>query len=392
MSQRLIARNPLLKRLRDEGYNIQVPDGYLVVRDVPYVDRARAVARGVLMMPLDLTNDIVQPPKDHQAQFAGDVPCNADGTEIFGLAPSASTARAGNVVAKVNFSAKPIGTGKYKDIYHKVTSYLQRITGPVAAIDPTATARTFPLVADDDPESVFHYVDTASSRAEIVGATKKLMLGSVAILGLGGTGSYILDLIAKTPVKKIHIFDGDGFDQHNAFRAPGAASGEDLAAKLKKVDYFHAIYSRMHKGIVPHPEFMSEANLDALDGTDFVFIAMEGGDVKKRVVERLLARDIPFVDVGMGVYLAGDSIGGTLRVTMGTAAKNDHLKDRMPFTDGGIKNEYDKNIQIAALNMMNAALAVMQWQRHFGFIADQCRAHFTTFSIGRNETNNEDKA
>ncbi|MDP3495298.1 MAG: ThiF family adenylyltransferase, partial [Hyphomonadaceae bacterium] len=261
MSQRLIARNPLLKQLRDEGYNVQAPDGYLVVRDVPYVNSARAVARGVLMMPLDLANDFVQPPKDHQAQFAGDVPCNADGTEIFGLAPSASAARAGEVTAKVNFSAKPIGTGKYKDIRHKVMSYLQRITEPVAAIDPTATARTFPLVIDDDPESVFHYVDTASSRAEIVGASKKLMLNSVAILGLGGTGGYILDLVAKTPVKKIHIFDGDGFDQHNAFRAPGAASGDDLAAKLKKVDYFHGIYSRMHEGIVPHPEFMSEEHL-----------------------------------------------------------------------------------------------------------------------------------
>ena len=132
MSQRLIARNPLLKRLRDEGYNVQAPDGYLVVRDVPYVNRARAIARGILMMPLDLANDIVQPPTDHQAQFSGDVPCNADGTEIFGLAPSASAARAGDVTAKVNFSAKPLGTGKYKDIYHKVTSYLQRITEPVA--------------------------------------------------------------------------------------------------------------------------------------------------------------------------------------------------------------------------------------------------------------------
>lgn len=392
MSQRLIARNPLLKRLRDEGYNIQVPDGYLVVRDVPYVTSKRSVARGILMMPLDLVNDTVQPPSDHQAQFAGECPCNADGTQIVGLAPSASSARAGDVVASFNFSAKPIQTGKYRDIYHKVISYIERIGGPAADSDPSNSARTYPLVIDDDPESVFQYVDTASSRAEIVAATRKLMIGSIAILGLGGTGGYILDLVAKTPVRKIHIFDGDNFDQHNAFRAPGAASGDDLAAKMKKVDYFHGVYSRMHRGIIPHAEYMSEANLAALDDMDFVFIAMEAGEAKRLVVERLLARGIPFVDVGMGVYLAGESLGGTLRLTMATAAKNDHLPERMPFTDGGIKNEYDKNIQIAAFNALNAALAVMQWQRHFGFIADQCHAHYTTFSIGRNETNNEDVA
>jgi tRNA A37 threonylcarbamoyladenosine dehydratase len=51
----------------------------------------------------------------------------------------------------------------------------------------------------------------------------------------GGTGSYVLDFVAKTPVKEIHLFDGDIFDQHNAFRAPGAPSGEELEQRLKKV-------------------------------------------------------------------------------------------------------------------------------------------------------------
>ena len=72
---------------------------------------------------------------------------------------------------------------------------------------------------------MFLYEDTASSRADIVTINSKLKSLRIGIVGLGGTGSYVLDFVAKTPVKEIHLFDGDTFDQHNAFRAPGAASG-----------------------------------------------------------------------------------------------------------------------------------------------------------------------
>ena len=65
-------------------------------------------------------------------------------------------------------------------------------------------------------------------RVGIGALTELLIKDKVAIIGLGGTGSYILDLIAKTPVAEIRIFDADEFLQHNAFRAPSAASLDDL--------------------------------------------------------------------------------------------------------------------------------------------------------------------
>ncbi len=75
----------------------------------------------------------------------------------------------------------------------------------------------------------------------------------VAIVGLGGTGSYILDFVAKTRVSEIHVFDHDTFFTHNAFRGPGAPSIEELNAAPLKVDRFVAMYSLMHrKGIVAH--------------------------------------------------------------------------------------------------------------------------------------------
>jgi hypothetical protein len=47
-------------------------------------------------------------------------------------------------------------------------------------------------------------------------------------------------------------------------------------------------------------------------------------------------------------------------------------------------NEYDKNIQIADMNALNAALAVMKWKKLFGFYADNEREHYSTYTIDTN--------
>ena len=111
----------------------------------------------------------------------------------------------------------------------------------------------------------------------------------VGIVGLGGTGAYILDLVAKTEVAEIHIIDGDVFSQHNAFRAPGAPSLEELEGKPQKVARFGALYSNMHKGIVVHDVFFDETNVALLDGLDFVFVCVYRGPVKRVIVDRLVA-------------------------------------------------------------------------------------------------------
>src|SRR5215831_14926400 len=105
---------------------------------------------------------------------------------------------------------------------------------------------------------MFKYPDTNSSRAKIEYLNRKFEGQKIAIIGMGGTGSYILDLVSKTPVEEIHIYDGDVFQLHNAFRAPGAIDGKilDENEELKKVDYYYSIYSKMHNGIIPHPVYI----------------------------------------------------------------------------------------------------------------------------------------
>ncbi len=392
MSQQLISRNADLQNLRNDGFDIQVKGVYLVMRGVPYVNSRMEVVRGTLVSELSLAGDVTIKPATHVIYFAGEYPCNADGSEIGKI-------RAGSQIKQLDrdlvvqhlFSSKP--DGGYKDHYEKMVTYAAMLSGPAHQIDRTATAQTFPLIEPQDEDCVFNYCDTASSRAEITVVTRKLELKKLAIVGLGGTGSYVLDLTAKTPVKEIHIFDGDKFLQHNAFRSPGAPSGDELRQVPSKVAYFKARYSKMHRGIIPHEFFIDASNVGLLREMEFVFLCLDKGEAKKLIVAKLEEWGIPFIAVGMGIDLTDGALGGILRVTTSTPQKREHVreKDRIPFSDGDGNDEYSRNIQIADLNALNAALAVIRWKKLFRFYRDLEHEHFSTYTIDGNTLINEDQ-
>ena len=389
MSHKLISLNPDLKRLRDDGYDVDVRAGHLVVRDVPYVTTNREVKRGILASTLELTGDRTTRPGTHVAMFS-DTPCHADGkvlTEIINQS-SAVSIEPGLTMAH-SFSSKP-ATG-YADYYEKMTTYIRILTSEAHVLEPSVSAQTHPVLVDDLDGSLFHYLDTASSRSQITSLTGKLQNDTIAIVGLGGTGSYVLDLIAKAPVRAIHLFDGDDFLQHNAFRTPGAASITDLQSKSKKVNYLTGIYTRMHRHIVPHPYFLNASNVDELKEASFAFVCIDRGAVKRVVIEKLTELGISYVDVGMGLYVMGDQVHGVLRTTTSTPAMRAHIQDTVSFADVGDDDAYRTNIQVADLNALNAALAVIKWKKHRGFYGDTEHEHSSLYVLGGNVLINEDR-
>ena len=397
MSHRLISRSNDLKQLRDEGYDIEIhPSAHLLVKNVPYVDETRTVRLGTLVSKLELADDVTIAPTDHTARFFGTYPHGSDGTKLDKLVNAEQAEDLGQGL-KVNFSfsRKITVDGQmraYKNYHEKMTTYIGLLENHARKIDPNATARTYPLIEASEEESVFLYLDTASSRAGIGAVTDKLAMKKIAIVGLGGTGSYVLDLVAKTPVKEIYLIDGDKFVQHNAFRSPSAASGDELRTPPMKVRYFADLYSRMRRGIVPVDRYLEPANLDVLAGMDFVFLCLDRGADKRLIVEALLKSKIPFIDVGMGVDLRPDtSLGGILRVTTASLAKNDHLDRRIPFSNPAANDQYATNIQIADLNALNAALAVIKWKKYFGFYSDLENEHYSAYTIDGNHLINLDQ-
>jgi len=389
MSTRLIARSPDLQRLRDEGYELEVRSGFLIVRSVPYVTPSRAVAYGIVVTDLALNDDIAQKPGDHQVWFAGEQPCGANGAPIAALgAQDCVQTLCEGMKVTLRFSSKP--PEGYLDYHAKITQYVQMLEHPARALRPddaTVTARTFRPVETTAEESVFVYTDSASSRAGIVRAAQKLAMNKVAIVGLGGTGAYVLDLIAKTPVREIHLFDGDRFLQHNAFRAPGAASLDDLRAQRSKVQHYAEVYSRMRRGVIPHPAFIDDTNVADLAGFDFVFVCVDRASARRLTSDFLHAQGTPFIDVGMELQFIDEvtQLIGTCRVTLSTPEKREHFPRHVSLASGTADDLYATNIQIADMNALNAALAVLKWKKFCGFYQDCYREHQSAYAINAHQ-------
>ena len=387
MSQRLINLSPDLKQLQDEGYEVEVRSNHLLLRNVPYVTKEMEIKRGMLVSELTLAGDITTKPNDHVVMFSGKMPCDQNGNQLERiLLSSGCQDLGGGLVVHHQFSSKP--PDGYSDYYSKMTTYANIISRYAQLIDPTVSVRTFAVVETHPEESVFKYLDTASSRAGIGAITEKLATGTVAIIGLGGTGSYILDLIAKTPIPEIHLFDGDRFGQHNAFRSPGAPSVDVLRLAPRKSDYYASIYSQMRRKIFSHG-YLKQDNIDMLKELSFAFVAVDDGHARRLAVETLEEFNVPFIDVGMGLYECDESLGGQMRVNISTPSLRDEVRSSIPFREGVDEDDYSRNIQIADLNALNAILAVIKWKKFTGFYVDLEQEHSIYYQLDGNHIINQ---
>jgi tRNA A37 threonylcarbamoyladenosine dehydratase len=392
MSSRLVSLNPDLRRLRDEGLEVEISSsGYLLIHQVPYVNSRKQVAYGTLASTLTLAGERTVRPDTHVVLFTGDEPSYADGSLITAIRHGAvRQLLAPGLESQYSFSNKP--AGGYDDYHAKMSRYIAILSHPAISINSNVSPYTHKPIAATEQDSVFEYLDTASSRVGITEATNKLKGHKVGIIGLGGTGAYVLDFLAKTPVGEINLFDADLFLQHNAFRCPGAASLEDLQRRMKKVHYLAELYSRMHRKIVPHDYSVKESDIEALRQLDFVFVCVDKGAARQTIMGMLFELGIPFIDVGLGVMLLPheQSLIGIVRTTFGTREMADHIKRKVPCADEDLPDEYSSNIQIAELNALNAALAVIRWKKHAGFYHDDNHEHHSTFTLSTSQLLSED--
>ena len=75
-----INRSPDLKKLVDEGFEIEVKGGHLIVHHIPYVNSNREIKYGTLITSLSLNNNVTLKPDTHVIGFMGEHPCNKDGS------------------------------------------------------------------------------------------------------------------------------------------------------------------------------------------------------------------------------------------------------------------------------------------------------------------------
>jgi hypothetical protein len=375
MSRRLFDRSADLRRLVEDGYSVVVEGGELLVLLVPYVDEGGRVALGTTRIPLVLAGERTVAPVAHQSWFDGGRPCDARGRPLEGF-------RSGG--GRRMLCLRP-GDREFLNFHEFAVAHVEYVARHARAVDPTASARrgagaAVPATASDGP---FVYSDVASARYRIVGWSDRLAGLSIGIVGLGGTGGYVLDLVAKTPVAAIHLFDDDVFLQHNAFRAPGAASIEDVAAGMSKVHYFATVYGRMHAGIVPHRVRFGPVMARPLQELDFVFLCIDDAGAKPSIVRALESVGVPFVDSGIGLFETERGLGGIVRTaaSRGCPPEAAPASGAVPGGPGSVEDPYAFHAQVADLNALAASLSVLRWKRRFGFYADEGVAGVSAFAI-----------
>src|SRR5204862_5138879 len=108
MSNALINHSDDLRRLRDEGYEVEVRGGFLLVGAIPYVNGQQQVLTGTLVSELTLAGDVTTTPGTHVINFIGEFPCDIHGTEIAAIKHSSGPQQLmEGLIVQHSFSNKP---------------------------------------------------------------------------------------------------------------------------------------------------------------------------------------------------------------------------------------------------------------------------------------------
>ena len=267
------------------------------------------------------------------------------------------------------------------DVIHR---YAKQIVGAFSAAGYSGPAS----LADRGP---FKIPNTFEERAAIGGMQDPIRDQRIGIIGLGGTGAYVLDLIAKTPVRAIHLLDSDRVDWHNLMRAPGAPTDDEITFlkknRLGKVAYYHAKYDPLREGIHAHAvrvdssmgEFLSECPID------YAFVCIDQrkncDSPRQDVVYAALSEaGVPFIDSGVSITLEDDSASGAVTTSAYDAGS---LAWRDAIPNARVEGDAPgyRNVQLPEVNALAASLAVMEWRRRTGQYVSESSSFLHKFRL-----------
>ena len=254
------------------------------------------------------------------------------------------------------------------DVVHR---YAKQIVGAVSA--KGIPGHSFPV-----NQGPFNIPNTFEARSGVTPMQDQIRQQRIVIIGLGGTGACLLDLMAKTAVAEIHLCDSDELDWHDFMRAPGAPTSGEIEsqrqAKLKKLSYYLAKYAPLRDGIRPHairvtdPAEFTEFLLT--HSIDFAFVSIDqhmNGDSPRQdeVYAALSEAKVPFVDSGISIALENDQVRGAVTTS---AYENGSLAWEQGIPNARVDGPIIgyRNVQLPEMNALAASLAVMEWRRRTG--------------------------
>lgn len=382
-----------IQRLLDEGYALYRRGPYIVM-PVSYLDAAGDPQTGLMVDTLNLDADghARTLPMNHQMHFIGGQPYDHEGRILFSGNGASATPLFDGKSSSFYWSWKPLtDNGEMRDyvsLHEKFSEYAFYVSGPAEAKHAEFQVTPFAAIGDVDAGCPFPFDDMNSARANLSELDKLIAGDTVAIVGAGGTGSYIFDLVSKTRVKAIRLYDFDEFDIHNAFRIPGATNREEFGQP--KVRVVEQRYAGWHNDVKVFEKRLDFGSGDLLEGITFAFLAVDKIAARREVAKVLLARGIPVAIVGMGLHHGNPGLTGMVDTTLLDGASSpDAIAELIGEDLIDIPDEYQKNIQTVELNAFNAAMAVFMYKKYRGYYAGGRSTYQATFTISTMQLDRE---
>ena len=148
--------------------------------------------------------------------------------------------------------------------------------------------------------------------------------------------------------------------------------------------YFTALYGNMHKHIFAHDYFITEDNADELTSMNFIFLALDSGESKRTIINKLIFNNVPFIDTGIDIQEINSMLLGTARVTECRSDNVAEVYENISFAESE-KGLYQSNVQTADLNAFCALMAIIQWKRSSGFYLDNIQRRNCVYNTNDGE-------
>lgn len=164
--------------------------------------------------------------------------------------------------------------------------------------------------------SVEQPVDNRYDRqARLFGADSQSMLKElvVGVVGLGGTGSQVVQQLAHLGVSSFVLADDDVVDETNLNRLVGATI-DDAHTTTRKVQVAERTIRALHSSprVLDVGSLRSMPALSELKCTDILVGCVDNDGARLVLAELAAAYHIPYLDIGVGVEasLEGEVVGG----------------------------------------------------------------------------------
>ncbi|MFQ6101319.1 MAG: ThiF family adenylyltransferase [Anaerolineae bacterium] len=131
----------------------------------------------------------------------------------------------------------------------------------------------------------------------------KLLQATVAVVGLGGLGGYVVEALARMGVGRLILIDGDVFEEHN-FNRQVLSSEAKMGMNKVQVARQRVAEINGAVGVTGHAVVLTRENLpQLLEGADVVVDALDRLPIRLILQEGAQALDIPMVHGSIAGFL-----------------------------------------------------------------------------------------